>query len=272
MSKKGEVRWTRQEQMNRLQIFTIVAVWGFTWPPQSDLFAQSGKPSTNIQVIDGKKITFDPKTCTNGVAGFGWALGSVRVEVLGTEKGQRVFDYTDEVEGGYVVYRCRVPLGAGPVIIELGTIKESASSSPGIVTSFSLKGAKVARKGNVHLGWQEVQVGETGQFVGFQTVSSPDATLPEKGVRLKLRFKVFADADFALLAQGALQDQLVERVQSGGKGWKWIEVASEGMRVGERRRIRLPAKIAEGARKWAPNLKPDSTLHLEMELLAAERP
>jgi hypothetical protein len=40
-----------------------------------------------------------------------------------------------------------VPVDSGPVTIKVGTVKEGATSSPGIITSFPLDKAKVLRKG-----------------------------------------------------------------------------------------------------------------------------
>jgi hypothetical protein len=43
-------------------------------------------------VVDKTKITFDPKTCTEGHGQFFWGFGSSAVKVLGHKDGHCVFE------------------------------------------------------------------------------------------------------------------------------------------------------------------------------------
>ena len=81
------------------------------------------KKSSKV-IVEKTKITFDPKTCTEGRGHFFWGLGSSAVKILGHADGQCVFEYTAEVEMGVSVYRVKVPVDSGPVTIEVGRIQE----------------------------------------------------------------------------------------------------------------------------------------------------
>jgi hypothetical protein len=106
-------------------------------------------------VVDKERhlITIDPNQCTSGTASFNWAIGSVRVDIVGRQQGQLVFDYTDEMEGGYTKYRCRVPIRSQPVTIRAVDRRDPNPGDfgirPGIETSFSTKDCEVIESGNL---------------------------------------------------------------------------------------------------------------------------
>src|SRR6476619_4087848 len=63
-------------------------------------------------VVEGTRLTFDPRTCTEGGGGFAWGLGSLSVKIVGRKDKDCVFDYRWEVEGAgnYQVERVSVPI------------------------------------------------------------------------------------------------------------------------------------------------------------------
>lgn len=227
-------------------------------------------PTTPI-MVEGKRLSFDPKTCTRGEAGFDWSLGSVRVKVLGHKKEHCLFDFTEEVEGGYTVYRCRVPLDSGPVTIEEGTVQNGESTATGIVTSF-VKGDHIVRRGNFFDGWQDVLVEKTNHYVSIQPEGGQAGPPVPPGAKLVLRFRIYADDSFAAYADGAKQRQEVTTVLGEPHEWKWVAPAVEGITLGERRRLRIHSRIAGGAKEWQPTLLDGQSLYLEMELISATGP
>ncbi len=115
-----------------------------TAPPDNTQTKQAAEAVVGTGIEVGKGwLSFDPATCKRGSAGFGWGLGSVRVEILGREKGHCIFDFTNEIEGGYLVHRCKAPVTTRQVKIYV--------DNGDIATSFDLKQSKVVASGNLLL-------------------------------------------------------------------------------------------------------------------------
>lgn len=75
---------------------------------------------------------------------FDIGLGSITIETLAVTENQLTLRYTPEIEGGYTVYECTVPISPVPVKF---TIASDGTPGP---TSFDLATCKVIRQGNVH--------------------------------------------------------------------------------------------------------------------------
>jgi hypothetical protein len=178
--------------------------------------------------------------------------------MLGHEKGECVFEFTDEVEGGYSVYRCRVPVESGPVTIEQGTIREGESSWPGIITSFPRDQGTIVRRGNLLLGGIERLVEGTPHYVSIQSEPGDAAQPIPAGSKVVLRFRVYADNSFTVLGRP--------------HEWRWVAPAIEGLGQGERRRLRFHSRIADGAKAWHPALLDGESLYLEMEAVSTSPP
>lgn len=103
-------------------------------------------PATKV-VVEGQKLTFDPKTCAPGSGQFYWAFGSCAVKVLGRADGTCRFEYTQEIEMGRTTYLVEVPVAAGPVTVKIDRVTRGGSTSDWPVTSFPLDKAKVIRTG-----------------------------------------------------------------------------------------------------------------------------
>jgi hypothetical protein len=226
-------------------------------------------PSSKV-VVDKKKLTFDPKTCTEGHGLFFWGHGSCAVKILGHKDGHCVFEYTEEVEMGHTIYLVRVPVDSGPVTIEEGTVTKGKTSYTGIITSFPLDKAKVVRRGGPGGHW-EVRVGDTDEFVGFGPAERRSEMEPRKGDTVKFRFLVYDGPDFKRRMPNARFDPSVEFVVGGGKAWAWLETAMEHMTVGDARQVHVSIKIAEGAKKWLPDPDAVKTLYVEIRLVSLER-
>lgn len=92
--------------------------------------------------VSKNTVSFDPKACAEGETQLRWMLGSVHVKILGHKDGQCVFEFTREIEGGYTVYRCQVPVDGPPVTIEVGGAKL-------VQTPFPLNRCEIIRRGTV---------------------------------------------------------------------------------------------------------------------------
>lgn len=89
-------------------------------------------------------ITINPAVDSKRKVGYGFPLGSVTVETLGHKEGVLLFEYTHEVEGGYTVYLCRVPVTEPLVTIRL---PKGGDTEP--ETSFDLEDCELVRRGSV---------------------------------------------------------------------------------------------------------------------------
>jgi hypothetical protein len=76
---------------------------------------------------------------------FDIGLGSITLETLQVKDNQLRFRYVPEIEGGFTIYECTVPVS--PSLIE---IKIAPDGTPG-ATSFVLTDCKVIRHGNLHV-------------------------------------------------------------------------------------------------------------------------
>ena len=227
-------------------------------------------PVSSKVVVEREKITFDPKTCTQGRGRFDWGHGSCQVKILGHQDDHCVFEYTSEIEMGHAVYLVRVPIESGPVTIEEGTITEGVTSYTGIITSFQLDKALLLRQGGVHNNW-EVRVGDTDAFVKIGPAERRSEMEARDGDTVKLRCSLFTSSKFEQRMPNVAYDRTVEFVTGDDEGWGWLEIALENLTVGDNRRVQVPMKVAEGARDWVPNSKGVEMLYVEVRLVSIER-
>lgn len=75
---------------------------------------------------------------------FDIAQGSITIETVAAINGLLTIHYTPEVEGGYSVYECNLPISDEPVVFEI-----DSSGLPG-KTSFNLNDCKTIKTGNLH--------------------------------------------------------------------------------------------------------------------------
>lgn len=251
-------------------VFVLVALVAVA-PVGLGGWAGEGPEKSSPVVVKGGRLTFDPKTCTEGEGGIAWGLGSSRVRVLGREGDLCVFDYFWEVEGAgnYEIRRVRVPINSGPVVIEHG-VREGGKEHfwSAVYTSFTAEQAGPARK--YFKGWYEVSVGK--EFVKFQEWRPGDEARPAlRGDKATLRVMVYLDDKFTNLAGAKWRRQsVVTRLGDGGK-WEWAQAVAEGMTPYEVRRVQVPVKIAGPARDWLPGYVDGSTACVEVQLIAVER-
>jgi hypothetical protein len=252
---------------SRCVVIALVVV-ALTGGSRQVVRSQDQKAASKV-VVDKTKITFDPKTCTEGHGHFFWSHGSSAVKVLGHKDGHCVFEYSAEVEMGHTIYLVRVPVDSGPVTIEVGTIEQGKTSYTGVITSFPLDKAKTLRRGGG--GHWEVRVGDTDDFVSFGEAERRSEMEPRKGDTVKFRCRVYDGPDFKRPMPNATFDPSVEFVVGSGKAWPWLETAMEDMTVGDSRQVHVPIRIAEGAKKWLPDPNAVKTLCVEIRLVSLER-
>src|SRR3954469_23822819 len=105
----------------------------------ADPVTPPGTVASSKLVVEGNKITFDPKTCTEGFRRVDWGLGSYGVKIHGHKDGQCLFEFFYEAELSPVSYHLvKVPVGSGPVTIERGPVKKGNSTFSDTITSFPL--------------------------------------------------------------------------------------------------------------------------------------
>ena len=97
-------------------------------------------------VLTENTLTFDPATCNVPSRGHLWlGQGSAWIQVLERQDGVCTFEFYEEIEGGYAVYRVQVATDSGPVSIT------GRPGGAGVTTSFDLEGAELIRSGNLFL-------------------------------------------------------------------------------------------------------------------------
>jgi hypothetical protein len=233
--------------------------------------AGEGPNKSSSVVVKGGRLTFDPKTCTEGEGSIAWGLGSAGVRVLGREGRLCVFDYRWEVEGAgnYQIHRVRVPINSAPVVIDSGVTnggKEHFWS--GIYTSFTAKQATLARR--MQFGWFEAPVGK--EVVKFHEWRPGDEARPAlRGDKVTLRALVYLDDKFTNLAGAKWRRQSIVTRLGDDTEWGWAQVVAEGMKPYEVRRVQVPVKIAGPAREWLPGYKDGSAAYVELQLIVVER-
>lgn len=87
-------------------------------------------------------ISLDTRIPPRQMRRFDIGLGSVTLETLEMKNDSLIFRYTPEIEGGYTIYECTVPVSASPVTIKV-------NMTPG-ETSFDLTKCRVVKTGNLH--------------------------------------------------------------------------------------------------------------------------
>lgn len=237
-------------------------------PQLADAADLPAKPS--LIEVEKSALSFDPQTCVRGGVGFAWGLGSVSVNVLGREMGFCVFDYFDEVEGGYSVYRFRVPVD-GPAIkvwVENG----------GIATSFKLEDGKLLRSGNIHfelggkraegaLDWRQQSVPMTDYVNYIADAKTGRGAVAKRGDRVAIRYTFFADQFCDTPLVGIPANRPLTFVAGAGKIGPAIETAVVGMQPGGERRVRLREEVAGTLRETLGGVQPHSQLIVAIELL-----
>lgn len=227
------------------------------------------KKSSSI-IVEGHRLRFNPKTCTQGQGGFGWGNGSASVTILGHQEGKCIFDYQWEVEGAgsYQVHRVKVPLDQ-EVIIEAEDGKSDEKHHWSVVfTSFTQEQATLIRRAGFR--WIEDLVEGTNQFVRYQT--HREGQFKKKileGDHVTLQFAVYSSEEFKKLAMGVRQGEKVSLIIGKRNDWMWIRTAIGDMTLGEIRRVCLPSSIAGEANQWLAGTN-EPSIFLEMELVRLE--
>ena len=133
--------------MRRFMVLLLLLLTGCAQDVPTDRLSSNSARGTAISFDEATGvITVDPAVDSKRKISYGFPLGSVTVETLGHKEGELRFEYTHEVEGGYTVYLCRVPV-SGPLV----TIRLPKGGDTEPVTSFDLEDCDFVRQGNVLL-------------------------------------------------------------------------------------------------------------------------
>jgi hypothetical protein len=141
--------------MNRLLVsFTILLASGCQPPrnvslPETHVPTAVLKPSTQPTAFrfddDKHRIYLDTRVAPPQRRRFDIGQGSVTLETLSVKDNRLTFRYTPEVEGGYTIYECTVPIS--PTQVEFQINRDGTPGKP----SLDLSKCKIIRRGNLHL-------------------------------------------------------------------------------------------------------------------------
>jgi hypothetical protein len=113
---------------------------------QSSKSSENTERSQQVSAFNFSKaegiISLDTRIRPRQIGKFYIGLGSVTLETLEIKNDSLIFRYTPEIEGGYTIYECTVPISDSPLTIKV-------SSTPG-ETSFDLTKCRVVKTGNIH--------------------------------------------------------------------------------------------------------------------------
>jgi hypothetical protein len=226
------------------------------------------KKSSAVKV-EGRRLSFDPKTCTEGYGHVFFFSGSFAVQVIGHKDGQCRFEFTYEIEGGYTVYLGQVPVNGGLVTID--------AQGP-LETSFPWKSLTILRGYSFFSDWQwlpllgaegKVNDLEAKEMVSFRDKAVGKGAPPKPGdiIRVRLRFPE------KLNGKDVARQNHEQEFVFGGRGeWKWLHTAVAEMRPGSTREVRISSDIAEGLKDLLPKFDPEWPIDMELELLSVSLP
>ncbi|WP_161604763.1 FKBP-type peptidyl-prolyl cis-trans isomerase [Roseiconus nitratireducens] len=219
--------------------------------------------------VDGSSLEFDPNTCVRGQAGFGWGLGSVQVNVHGRDRGFCIFDYRNEIEGGFQVYRCRAPVDGPPVkvVVDNGSV----------ATSFSLEEAKLIRSGNMHFGpdddadmpvaMEQQHVPDTSYVNYFADVVEGAGAPVDADSRVTIAYTIYVDNYFATEFVGVERNRSLDFTLGRRQVGRGMETAVRGMKEGGKRRVMIRNEVAPKMSKDLGGVQPQTVLAIEIDLL-----
>ena len=112
----------------------------------NDEAVDSSAPVGAFRLDQTRQIIFlDTRSAPPQRRRFDIGQGSITLETIRVKDGTLTFRYTPEVEGGYTIYECTVPVSPTPL-----EIKIAPGGTPG-ATSFDLAKCRVIRGGNLLL-------------------------------------------------------------------------------------------------------------------------
>jgi hypothetical protein len=104
----------------------------------------SSVPVSAFRLDETKQIVFlETRSVPPQRRRFDIGQGSITLETIRVKDGTLTFRYTPEVEGGYTIYECTVPVSSTPL-----EIKIARGGTPG-ATSFDLAKCRVIRRGSL---------------------------------------------------------------------------------------------------------------------------
>ena len=139
----NQMRWL-------LSIVVLGTLAGCMWgqPSANQVDNSSEEPASSQSAFTFEermsRILLDTRIAPAQRRRFDIGQGSITIETVANSDGILTFQYTPEVEGGYTVYECKIPISDEPVIFEI-----HPSGVPG-KTSFDLDECKMIKAGSLH--------------------------------------------------------------------------------------------------------------------------
>jgi hypothetical protein len=225
------------------------------------------KPPEVVKV-EKDRITFEPARFKEGEASLPWALGSVRVRALGHKADHCLFELLFEVEQGYTVYACRVPLDSLPVSIAIAKGR--------LTTSFDLTKCEVVRTGNFRhdqnnddLPFQQQNIDGTSFCNHFRDTAVGKGATAEAGKKVKMEISVYTGWSYDTLRTKKIQE--VEFVLGKDEAGKGVNTAVTGMRVGTIRQVAIREEMTgREFQALVPDVVDNKQIFFAFKLVAVE--
>jgi hypothetical protein len=115
-------------------------------PGVSEAVVDSSAEASAFRLDKTKQVIYlDTQIAPGQRRRFDIGQGSITIETIRVTDKRLTFQYTLEVEGGYTIYECTVPVSPTPVEFTI-----NSGGTPG-KTSFDLEKCKLIRSGNLLL-------------------------------------------------------------------------------------------------------------------------
>jgi hypothetical protein len=178
----------------------------------------------------------------------------MRVRVLGLEEDTCVFEYSSEIEGGYVRYRCSASTSDSMVVVEVVTRPDVGDygSRSWPRESFNVKDCELVESGSLWMEadqrpiWRSKYINKKFNIFSIDEILGSGA-FPQHGSTVKITYRVLGGSAFddsppdssqlARIAQFTLGSDEV----GGG-----LETAVDGMRVGGQRAASMRRETVAG--------------------------
>ena len=238
----------------------------YTDPPPEPKFDDHVPPAlTNVP--GGLRLNLESPRRESKVVGVG--LGSLNVKTLGHDGEYFVFDYTPECEGGFSVFRHRLPISDKTATI---TVNDEVQ----VTASFDTTKSKKIYSGNVHfggaimyLGW--AQNATAGKFSAMiQDLIRGDGAFAEVGNTVKIRCWTYTDDNFVKLDESAKQNREITLTIDGGDKASLLDMAIKGMKSGGWRRAKGQAVRATKLRDDIEASEDGKMVFVEFNLISVE--
>jgi hypothetical protein len=229
--------------------------------------ADDHSPPALTKIPGGLKLNLASTRLESKTVGVG--LGSLNVTTLGHHDGYFVFDYIPECEGGFSVFRHRLPIKEKTATIKVdGEVRVTAS--------FDTAKSKRVHIGNMLMGGPVMfrgwaQKSSSGKvYTSIQNLIDGDGAVAEVGKTAKVRCMFYTDDKYVNLDDQVKQHREITLTISNGDESSFLDVAVQGMKEGGWRRAKGLATAATRLRDGNEAIEQGKMIFVELNMISVQ--